>query len=101
MKDLAENREVTTSVAGNTRFDGILTVKNMIAAITVADLRLVGNVLRKGSRNLRHFSGAQDTLIFSAGGQECAVDVAHLANTFGQLGKVQIRNHHSTLSFIV
>ena len=101
MKDLAENREVTTSVAGDTRFDGVLAVKNMVTAITVADLRLIGNILREGGRNLRHFSGTQHTLIFSAGGQECAVNVAHLANTFGQIGKVQIRNHHSTLSFIV
>ena len=101
MKDLAENREVMTSVAGDTRFDGVLAVKDMIATITVADSRFVGNVLRKGSRNLLHFSGAQNTLVFSAGGQECAIDVAHLANTFGQIGKVQIRNHHSTLSFIV
>ena len=101
VKDFAEDREVMTSVAGDTSFDGVLTIKNMVATITVADSRFVGNVLRKGGRDLLHLSGAQNTLVFSTRSQECAVDVAHLANTFGQLGKVQIRNHHSTLSFIV
>jgi hypothetical protein len=33
--------------------------------------------------------------------QRTAGAIVDLANTFGQLGKVQIRNHHSTLSFIV
>ena len=47
VEDLAANREVTPTVACFPCLNGVLTIKDEVAAIPVADLRLIGDVLRK------------------------------------------------------
>ena len=97
---LAANREVTPAVARFPCLDGVLSVKDEVAAIPVADLRLIGDVLRKvccDSCNLAH---AEQPLIFGAGIEQNAVNVAHLKAALRQAGKVQVRKHHSVFSFI-
>ena len=100
VEDLAANREVTPTVARFPCLNGVLAIKDEVAAIPVADLRLIGDVLRKvccDSCNLAH---AEQPLIFGAGVQQNAVNVAHLEVALRQAGKVQVRKHHSVFSFI-
>ena len=69
-------------------------------SIPVADLRLIGDVLRKVCCNFCNLAHAEQPLIFGAGVQQNAVNVAHLEVALRQAGKVQVRKHHSVFSFI-
>ena len=53
VENLAANREVTPTVARFPCFDGVLSIKDEVAAIPVADLRFVGDVLRKVRCDIR------------------------------------------------
>ena len=100
IEDLAANREVTPTVARFPCLDGVLSVKDEVAAIPVADFRLVGDVLRKVGCNFCNFTHTEQPLILSAWIQQNAVNVPHLEVALRQAGKVQVRKHHSVFSFI-
>ena len=97
---LAANREVTPTVARFPCLNGVLTIKDEVAAIPIADLRLIGDVLRKVCCNFCNLAHAEQPLIFGAGVQQNAVNVPHLEVALRQAGKVQVRKHHSVFSFI-
>ena len=48
---LAENREIFATVAQDTRFNGVLTVRYIIPAIAKADLRLIRRIFIEVSCN--------------------------------------------------
>jgi hypothetical protein len=57
VEDLAANREVTPIVARFPCLNGVLTIKDEVAAIPVADLRLIGDI---GAKTLPPIAPSDD-----------------------------------------
>ena len=76
---LAENREVFATVAQDTRFNGVLTVRYIIPAIAKADLRFVRNIFVEVRSNHFHPFALYAPLIkFTGINQHLAVKHQHL-----------------------